>query len=140
MYRNEIRLRVRYAETDRMGYVYYGNYATYFEVARVEALRTLGLSYRSLEDSGILLPVLDYSVRYRKPAYYDDELLIRTVIPEMPGARIRFSYEVMNQSGECITNAETTLVFIKKESNRPAPAPESLIDALRPFFSAEERS
>lgn len=71
MYQHETRFRVRYGETDRMGYVYYGNYATYYEVGRVEALRSLGFSYRSLEDSGVLLPVSDFSVRYRKPAYYD---------------------------------------------------------------------
>ena len=80
MYTTEVKIRVRYAETDRMGYVYYGNYATYFEVARVESLRNLGFSYRSLEDEGILLPVLDFSIRYRRPAYYDDELTIKTII------------------------------------------------------------
>lgn len=135
MYRSEIKLRVRYAETDRMGYVYYGNYATYFEVARVEALRQLGISYRSLEDEGILLPVLDYSVRYRRPAFYDDELLIRTVITELPQARIKFEYEVLNGSSEVITTAATTLVFIDKQSGKPCPAPEKILDAMRPHFN-----
>ena len=81
MFTSEISLRVRYAETDRMGYAYYGNYATWFEVARVEALRTLGLNYRELEDDGILLPVIDYHTRYLKPAFYDDELTVKTTIP-----------------------------------------------------------
>lgn len=134
MYRSSIKIRVRYAETDRMGYVYYGNYATYFEVARVEALRQLGISYRSLEDAGILLPVLDYSVRYRRPAYYDDELEIRTVITKLPQARIHFEYEVLNAEGTVITTASTILVFIDKVTGKPLPAPEELLAALKPFF------
>lgn len=117
-----------------MGYVYYGNYATYFEVARVEALRQLGISYRSLEDAGILLPVLDYSVRYRRPAYYDDELEIRTVITKLPQARIHFEYEVLNAEGTVITTASTILVFIDKVTGKPLPAPEELLAALKPFF------
>jgi len=135
MYRSTFKLRVRYSETDRMGYVYYGYYATYFEVARVEALRQLGIRYRSLEDAGILLPVLDYSVRYRRPAYYDDELEIRTVITELPGARIFFEYEVVNSEGTVITTAATTLVFIDKLSGKPRPAPEEVVNAMRPYFN-----
>jgi acyl-CoA thioester hydrolase len=136
MYRSTVKIRVRYAETDRMGYVYYGNYATYFEVARVEALRQLGISYRSLEDAGILLPVLDYSVRYRRPAYYDDELEIRTVITELPKTRIFFSYEVVNTEGVTITTAETTLVFIDKATGKPRSAPDQVLEAMKPWFTA----
>jgi len=134
MYTAETQLRVRYAETDRMGYVYYGNYATYFEVARVEALRNLGFSYRKLEDEGILLPVMNYSIRYFKPAYYDDLLLIKTVIPEMPKARIHFTYEMFNEKGEKINEAETTLVFINRVTNRPCPAPADFQEAIGKFF------
>ncbi|MBP6403824.1 MAG: acyl-CoA thioesterase, partial [Bacteroidia bacterium] len=86
MYTSEIQVRVRYAETDQMGYVYYGNYAAYFEVARVEALRSLGFSYKKLEEDGLMLPVLDFSVKYFKPAYYDDVLTIKTTIRELPQA------------------------------------------------------
>ena len=134
MYTAEIQVRVRYAETDRMGYVYYGNYATYFEVARVEALRNLGFSYRLLEDRGILLPVMNYSVRYFKPAYYDDLLLIKTVIRKKPMASIHFSYEVFNEKDERINEAETTLVFINRETNRPCPAPADFLEAIGKFF------
>src|SRR5258706_4877260 len=105
MFVTEVKIRVRYGETDRMGYVYYGNYAQYFEVARVEALRSLGFSYRTLEDEGIILPVLNYSVKYIRPAFYDDELTIKVVIKEMPMARIRFDYEVYNEKKELITIA-----------------------------------
>ena len=123
----ETRIRVRYAETDRMDFVYYGAYATYFEVARVEFLRELGFTYKVMEDQGVLLPVSDYAVRYLKPARYDDLLLIRTTIPETPGVRIRFKYEVFNQAGIQLTEAETTLVFVDKESGRPRKAPEELM-------------
>lgn len=134
MYKTETKIRVRYAETDRMGYVYYGNYATYFEVARVEALRELGFSYRKLEDSGILLPVLDFTIRYRRPAFYDDELTIRTTIPELPGARIKFDYEVLNAAGELITVASTTLVFIQKETGKPTAIPDEILAAWKKYF------
>jgi acyl-CoA thioester hydrolase len=134
MYVTEVKIRVRYGETDRMGYVYYGNYAQYFEVARVEALRNLGFSYRQIEDEGIILPVLSYSVKYIKPAYYDDELTIKVVIKEIPMARIRFDYEVYNAKGELINMADTTLVFINRNTNKPCPAPEDFLEALRKFF------
>ena len=137
MYVSQVKLRVRYAETDRMGYCYYGNYAAYFEVARVEALRGLGITYRSLEDSGILLPVLDFQVKYLKPAYYDDELVIKTTISEMPSARIRFTYETFNINEERLNFAETTLVFVNTTANKPVKAPEELINALKTHLSNE---
>lgn len=134
MFDTETTIRVRYGETDKMSYVYYGNYASYFEVARVEALRTLGMSYRSMEEDGILLPVLDYKVKYFKPALYDDLLKVRTIIPCMPSVRIVFEYEIFNEAGIKLTEAETTLVFIDQESGRPRKAPELLLDKLNPYF------
>ena len=94
MYESEITTRVRYAETDQMGYVYYGNYATYFEVTRTEALRQLGVSYRTLEKQGVWMPVLSLQLDYLKPAHYDDLLRIKVRVPELPRARIHFDYEV----------------------------------------------
>ena len=134
MYITETQLRVRYGETDRMGYVYYGNYASYFEVARVEALRNLGMSYREMEDNGILLPVLHFEIKYLKPAYYDDLLTIKTAIAEMPKARIRFQYESFNVKEERINTGETTLVFINKHTNRPCAAPEEFLNKIRKYF------
>jgi acyl-CoA thioester hydrolase len=134
MFDSETTIRVRYGETDKMSYVYYGNYASYFEVARVEALRTLGMSYRSMEEDGILLPVLEYKVKYFKPALYDDLLKVRTIIPCMPSVRIVFEYEIFNEAGIKLTEAETTLVFIDQESGRPRKAPELLLDKLTPYF------
>src|SRR5438105_3293566 len=109
MYTTELTLRVRYGETDRMGYVYYGNYAQYFEVARVEALRNLGFSYRKLEDEGLILPVLNYSVKFIMPAFYDERLKIKVTIKQLPMARIKFNYEAYNEKDELITIADTTL-------------------------------
>lgn len=127
-------MRVRYAETDRMGYVYYGTYAQYFEVGRVEALRSLGMSYRRMEEEGVMLPVHDLSVKYHRPAFYDDELTVRTVIPDLPAVRIKFAYEVRNAASELITEAATTLVFIDRATGRPCRAPAELMERLAPYF------
>lgn len=127
MVNSEIQLRVRYSETDRMGYVYYGNYAAYLEVARVEALRSLGITYRELEDQGILLPVSEYQIRYLKPAYYDELLTVKTVIPGSSGVRILFNYEVFNSSGDLIAVASTTLVFVSAANGKPCSPPEEII-------------
>ena len=102
MYKSEVKLRVRYAETDQMGYCYYGNYAQYFEVARVESLRSLGVSYKNLEEMGILLPVSNYQIKYIKPAFYDEELTIVSYIMNLPSLRIFFKYETYNQKNEKI--------------------------------------
>lgn len=134
MFFSEIKIRVRYGETDRMGYVYYGRYAEYFEVARVEALRTLGMNYRETEDRGILLPVYTYSVKFLKPAYYDELLTIKTTIPEIPKAKILFLYETFNEAGELINTAEITLVFISQKTNKPTGAPEIFLEKIRKYF------
>jgi len=134
MFQSETSVRVRYGETDRMGYVYYGNYAMYFEVGRVEAIRDLGLSYRELEESGIMLPVADMSVKYLRPAFYDDLLTIRTTIPELPGTRLKFQYEILNQQNLLLTKGETTLVFVSAETMKPRPAPDAFLEKIRPYF------
>ena len=138
MFTNDTQIRVRYAETDQMGYVYYGNYATYFEVARVESLRKLGLSYKELEGTGIMLPVLDYKSKFLRPAKYDDLLTIKTTIKDLPGVRIHFSYEVFNEALELLTIGETTLVFIKSETKKPCLAPPDFIKTMNSFFSNDQ--
>jgi len=120
MITHDIQVRVRYAETDQMGYVYYGNYATYFEVARVETFRHIGFSYKEMEDAGVMMPVLEYKTKYIKPAFYDDLLTIKVKIPEKPGVRIRFEYEVYNEAGVLLNVSETTLVFINKNTGKPS--------------------
>ncbi|MFN8775958.1 MAG: acyl-CoA thioesterase [Flavobacteriales bacterium] len=122
-------IRVRYAETDRMGYVYYGNYAAYFEVARVELLRAAGITYRSLEDEGILLPVISYEIKFLLPALYDDELMVVSTIPEAPTARIRFQYET-RRDGELLNTASTDLAFVSRSGGRPMRCPPHVLEAL----------
>lgn len=134
MISTSIQIRVRYAETDRMGYVYYGNYAQYFEVARVEMLRELGFSYKVLEDKGVMLPVVDYHIQYKRPAHYDDLLTIETSIVELPTARLQFTYRTLNAEGELLNEAETTLVFVDRKSGRPCRAPKEMLEALMPYF------
>ncbi|WBL43581.1 thioesterase family protein [Algoriphagus halophytocola] len=134
MFNAETQIRVRYAETDQMSYVYYGNYAMYFEVARVEAMRSLGFSYREMEENGIMMPVLESHYRYLKPGKYDELLTIKTTIPSLPGIRIRFDYCVFNEENELITEGWTTLTFLKKESHRPTRPPENLLALLKGYF------
>ena len=123
-------IRVRYAETDPMKYVYYGNYATYFEVARVELFRTLGMPYDDIEKRGIWLPVSEFSIKYLKPALYDQNLEIQTFIKKVPGVRIDFEYEIYNDSKEKITEAKTTLFFLDAESNKIIKCPDFLMELL----------
>ena len=134
MYISETTVRVRYAETDRMGYVYYGNYTQYFEIGRVEALRQLGMNYKEMEDSGILLPVYKCNLKYIKPALYDDLLIIKTVIKELPAVKIIFDYEIYNQKNELLNTGSTTLVFLDGPTGKPRLAPASLIEKLRKYF------
>ncbi len=117
-----------------MGYVYYGNYAMYFEVARVEAMRSIGFSYKGMEDEGVMMPVLESNIRYLKPGKYDELLKIKTRIPELPGVRIRFEYEVFNEQEELITEGWTTLAFLKKDTHRPTRPPGNLLALLKGYF------
>ena len=134
MFQHDHQIRVRYSETDKMGYLYYGHYAAYFEVARVESLRSIGISYRELEDRGILLPVADYQAKYHRPAFYDDLVTIRTIIPALPKVRIQFNYEVRKEDGELLTTASTTLFFLHRDTRKPMKAPEDVLTSLQKFF------
>lgn len=134
MFKSETTLRVRYAETDRMGYAYYGNYATYFEVARVEALRDLGYSYKDMEDNGIILPVLEFSIKYFKPAYYDDELRIVSMVKDLPATRLKFDHETYNADNSLLNKAHVALVIVSRETMKPCHAPGYFIEALKKKF------
>ncbi len=133
MIKQSTKLRVRYSETDRMGFVYYGNYAQYLEVGRVEALRSVGLSYKSLEDQGYLLPVKSYSINYLIAASYDDELIINTIIKDLPSNRIIFDYEV-KRGNELLATASTTLFFMNRDGKACKP-PDFFINQMKPLFS-----
>ena len=129
-------IRVRYFDTDQMGIVYYGNYARFYEIGRVEALRHLGLNYKEIEERGISMPVYDLNSRFIRPARYDDLLTIRVTIPQLPKTRFMFAYEIFNQDGQLLNTGQTTLVFVRSDTGRPCSAPADLIDAAKPFFAS----
>jgi len=137
MLTQEIKIRVRYAETDQMGYVYYGNYATYYEVARVESLRIIGFSYKLLEEQGVMMPVVENKSKYIRPAKYDDLLTIKVYIKELPSERITFEYEIYNEQEKLINLGETILAFVNIRSRRSCKAPESIMTLLKPFFDGK---
>ncbi len=124
------KLRVRYSETDKMGFCYYGNYAQYFEVARVEALRELGIVYKNLEENGILLPVTEFNISYKQAAKYDDILEIKTKITKLEGTRITFQYDVFNEAHIKLNEAETTLVFVDSATMKPIPVPTFILNLV----------
>lgn len=127
-------IRTRYAETDQMGVVYYGNYPQYLELGRVEWLRELGISYKKMEEEGVMLPVVSLQIDYKKPAFYDELITIRTKLKNISSSKIEFDYELINEKGEIISTANTILVFVSAETRRPMRCPESiiaLIDARR---------
>ncbi|MBE5318641.1 acyl-CoA thioesterase [Pedobacter sp. MR2016-19] len=135
MYSHSTKIRVRYGETDQMGYMYYGNYAQYYEVGRVEMLRSLGMSYSSMEADGIMMPVLELKCKYIKPALYDQEITVKTMIKTLPGIRIFFEYELYNEKEELINIGATTLVFVDMAKNKPTNPPENFMEKLSVFFN-----
>lgn len=135
MYQFETKIRVRYSETDQMGFVYYGNYAMYYEVARVESMRALGISYSDMEKAGILLPVLENWSKYIRPARYDDLLTIKLSLKEIPNLRVTFEYEVFNEEKKLINLGSTTLVFLEKKSGKTIQAPDIILEVLKPYFN-----
>ena len=124
------KIRVRYAETDQMGFCYYGNYASYFEVARVEALRDKGIHYKELEKKGVLLPVKQFEITYHHPAVYDDLLVIHTQIVQLEGVRMAFEYKTYNEAGVLLNEAYTLLVFISAQKQKPIAIPKAIIEQL----------
>ena len=130
-FQNSHFVRVRYSETDKMGYCYYGNYAAYLELGRVELLREYKIVYKELEELGILLPVSELSIKYLFPAKYDDLLKIQTKISDLQGARIYFSYEIYNENEILILSATTTLVFVDAKTMRPIATPDFILDILK---------
>lgn len=134
MYTHSVKYRVCYADTDQMGYVYYGNYARLYEIARVETLRSLGVSYKALEDNGIGLPVAEHYTKFIAPGLYDDELSVECQVDRLPTAKIEFSYRIKNEAGELINEGKTTLVFMDLKSKKVIKAPEFVLRALQPYY------
>lgn len=135
MYTAETKIRVRYGETDQMGYLYYGYYALYYEVGRAEAIRELGFTYKEMEDIGVIMPVAELNSKYLRPARYDDLVTIKTTLKELPdGSKIRFHSELYNEQGELLNVGVTTLVFFDPVSKIKTMMPEKLLKKLEPFF------
>jgi len=134
MYTHEHKVRIRYAETDQMGYCYYGNYPQFYEVGRVEMLRSIGTSYKEIEEKGFMLPVVDLTVKYIKPAYYDELITIKTIINHKPSVKIEFDYEIYNEAGVLLNKGYTKLVFVNKETMKPCHCPDFLNQLFEKYF------
>ena len=124
-------LRTRYAETDQMGVVYYGNYPQYLELGRVEWLRSIGFTYKAMEEEGIMMPVVSLQIQYKKPALYDELITIRTKLKELPSTKIEFEYEILNEKGELLSTANTVLVFVDARTFRPVRCPEKVLKLIK---------
>ncbi|MEM1138147.1 MAG: thioesterase family protein [Bacteroidota bacterium] len=118
-----------------MGFVYYGNYPVFYEIGRVEAMRSLGFSYKKLEESGIMMPVLNSCSKYMLPAKYDELITLKTTITSLPKVKIHFQYKILNEQQKLIHTGETTLAFIKKDTLKPCRVPSEIIDLLNPYFN-----
>lgn len=134
MYCHESHIRVRYGETDRMGYLYYGHYPEYFEVARTDMIRSLGISYRKMEEQGILLPVRSLHIDYRQPALYDEMLVVRSCLKSLPELKLDIDYEIYNEQNNLICRGNSVLVFVDAENRKPRRAPASFLDSVREYF------
>lgn len=130
MKEHKIEVRVRYSETDQMGVVYHSNYLPYFEIGRVEWLRSKGISYKSMEDHGIGLPIVSLTLNYKKPARYDDLLHVKTMFKSQTSVKIEFECEILNEEGDLLTTGSFLLVFVDLKTGRPTPPPEYITDLL----------
>jgi acyl-CoA thioester hydrolase len=136
MFTSTTQIRVRYGETDQMGYLYYGNYALYYEVGRAEAIRQLGFTYRQLEEMGIMMPVAELNSQYFRPALYDDLITVKTILKELPdGPKIKFHSELYNEQGQLLNRGVTTLVFYDPKAKQKTNMPEDLQSRLAQFFT-----
>lgn len=133
---HECKKRVRYGETDQMGYLYYGNYAQYYEIGRTEMIRSLGLSYKAMEaEHSVMMPVMSLQCRYVRPARYDEEITIRTTLRHLPDRTITFHMELLNEAGKLVNGGTVKLCFVDSVSGKSISAPAYLLDKLRPHFA-----
>ncbi len=134
MYSYETKIRVRYSDTDQMGFVYYGVYAQYYEIGRVELLRSIGYSYKDLEIDGYLLPVVKFEIKYKKPAYYDDQLNVRTLINDIPTSQITFYHDVFDNNNTLINTGKVILAFIDFKTKKICKPPQKIIQLFEDIF------
>lgn len=131
MFSHTTKIKVRYGETDQMGVVYHGNYAQYLEIGRVEWLSALGISYKEMEQQGLMLPVVVLNITYCKPSFYDDTLSIKTTLIKRPKVSVEFDYEIYNSDGDLITTAYSKLVFVDMKTRQPTRCPQYFLDQLQ---------
>ena len=135
MFIHDTQIRVRYGETDQMGYLYYGNYAQYYEVGRAEAIRSIGLSYKEMEEKlKIMMPVMSLQMRFVRPALYDELLTVRTTLRQLPADTITFYMEIFNEKKKLVNGGSVKLCFVDMTNNKTIPTPPYLIDALKAYF------
>lgn len=138
MIKTSFQKRVRYGETDQMGYLYYGNYAQYYEIGRVEMIRSLGLTYKQLEmEMGILMPVMNLNMRFVRPAHYDELLLIETSLRKFPEMFITFHVEIFNEKKKLVNGGDVKLCFVDAKSGKTVPTPDILQEKLKPYFEKD---
>jgi acyl-CoA thioester hydrolase len=135
MLAGETKIRIRYSETDQMGYVYHGNYAQFYEIGRTELIRSIGFPYGELENDGIFMPVLELNSKFIKAALYDEEITIKTTVRELPTVRMTFYYSLFNAKGELLNQGHATLIFVDAITRRPCRPPMHLMEAIQPYFS-----
>lgn len=135
MFISETQIRVRYAETDQMDVVYHGNYAQFFEVGRVESIRQLGFTYKSMEAAGVIMPIVEMHCKFLRPAHYDDLLTVKTMLKEWPAShRIEYHQEVYNEEGKLLTTGRVVLYFLDAQTKSKTTMPPLLQEKLKPFF------
>ncbi len=135
MYTHDTKIRIRYGETDQMGYLYYGHYAQYYEVGRAEMIRSLGLSYRALEEEhGVMMPVMSLNMRFVRPGYYDEEVTVRTTLRKLPKTTITFHMEIFNEAGKLMNGGAVKLCFVDVKTNKTIAPPAVLVDCLQDYF------
>lgn len=136
MFSSQTTIRIRYAETDQMGIVYYGNYAQFFEVGRAESIRHLGFTYKIMEEIGVIMPVVELHTRFLRSAYYDDLITVKTELRELPkDHRIEFHHEVYNEGGKLLTTGKVVLYFLDTKTKAKTVMPVALHEKLAPYFS-----
>lgn len=131
MIQHESKLRVWYCDTDQMGIVHHSNYIRFYEAARSDFMRSLGLSYGDVERQGLMMPILEVQSKYRRPAFYDEELTVTTILDELPSTRINFRYEIRNAKGDLLNSGMTQLGFMSAETRRPCRCPEWFLELLQ---------
>ena len=136
---SETTIRVRYSETDRMGYLYYGHYPSYFEASRTDMIRLFGLTYREIEEQGIIMPVRSLKIDYKRPARYDELLIVKSYLKTVPLVKLDIDYEIFNPSGQLICTGNTVLAYVDARTGRPRRAPEFFIRAVEQHFGKEVR-